>query len=81
MTMENIELPFAEKIKTIQMQPAGRTTPRVVVDRVADTKTVEVIPESGVRLGGNHTHHADGSVDAHVVTPTTVADLSAGQLS
>ena len=75
------ELPFKERIKTLSFQPAGGTKPTVTVDRKADTKTVEVITESGDRLGGRHVHHGNGSIDAHVVAPTVVADFSGGTLN
>lgn len=55
---------FKSKLESISFG-AGRK-PRVVVDRKADVKHVELInPETG-QYGGHNTHHADGTWDGTV---------------
>ena len=49
-----------------------RRVPTVTVDRVADTKTVEVINETTGGTAGWHTHKADGRIAA-VATPDVVS--------
>ena len=59
---------FRAKLRSIQF--AGMTTkPRVVIDKKADTKKVEVLNESGT-MSGFQTYHGSGMVDGTVVRPS-----------
>lgn len=59
---------------------SARRRPAVSVDRVTDTKTVEVINEDTGGTAGWHTHKADGSTDAVVTPSVTVTETKVGSV-
>lgn len=64
-----------EALRSIQFNGQGMTIPRTHIDRVNDTKTVEVLHEDTGRPAGAQVEHGSGRLDA-VVTPTTVTRKS-----
>lgn len=53
-----------DALRSLQFNGRGIRVPRTVVDRAADTKTVEVIDESSGRTAGAQVFHGSGRVDA-----------------
>lgn len=72
MTTEEEKTAFREKLRSIQF--AGMMTkPKVVIDKEADTKKVQVLNEKGSQ-SGFHTHHGSGIVDGTVTHPEVIVN-------
>lgn len=63
---------FREKLDSIQFAGQMRK-PRVVVNKDADTKAVELVNEDTGEYGGHNTHHADGRMDCSVKARPIIA--------